>query len=126
MVLIYRIQDKDALGLYNDSSRWRDYGFEPEDYSRHPLPGEDSKLVSNGYDNFCYRYSRSAVFFGFVSVEQLKAWLYKDRWRQRLTDLGYLVYVFEVDDELACLGDTQAVFIRDKATLKETISLLEI
>ncbi len=104
-MLIYRVEDDDGLGMYaddmlNNAARVSD---------RHPMPASDGRLMDAGWLEFQSEHS-SDVRFGFGSLEQLRFWLYRQSWRNHLTDEGYRVHVYDVPDGFGLIGDTQAVF----------------
>lgn len=117
MALIYRIQNEYGEGMYTGPSC--DASSSMHEH-RHPLPSDDAALK----DKWINLKNATHYKFGFSSIEQLKFWIYKLKWRKELAKAGYCVYIFETDDFL--IGDTQAVFVKDTATLVETISLTKI
>lgn len=98
------------------------------DYDRHPTPWEDSGLMQVIADSGA---DRSAVInsgdfrYGFGSVDQLRAWLYRNEWLEGLHDSGYIVAICEA--ETAYVGHSQALFIRPeeyrKVSIKEFFKL---
>lgn len=83
---------------------------------RHPLPEEDSGL---GWDTIEYElgFAKPKLYFGFGSIEQLKSWLYRDEWREHLSDYGFVVMVWDLPDVgrtgAPCMkvGNAQAVAV---------------
>lgn len=121
--LVYRVQNASGYGVYRVNID-AEYLDETNDYERHPMPEDDAKLAPQ-WDKIS-EFSKSYWFFGFSSLEQLKFWFYKKKWRDELVKFGFSVYVFEVDDYQCLIGDTQAVFRRDRATLVKVISFDDI
>lgn len=120
MPLVYRVEDKDGYGMY--MGRSTPVVMTMQDSMRHPTPSKDEKLARfwNYLTNEeCIRYN-----FGFVSMEQLKFWIYEKKWREDLTQEGFHVSVYDV--EIVVGGDTQAIFFRGSSRPQQVISLLEI
>lgn len=119
---IYRVENQHGTGMYHV---WDRFALN-ENSERHPTPHHDSRLMQAGWEAFKARYY-SDVYFGFSSLDQLRSWVYQDRWREELYSHGYNIHVYEADEAL--LGDTQAVFVKKLArrvggvhiiTMKET------
>lgn len=97
-VTIYRIEHKDQprKGLYSSLTSGSMFDIS----GRHPAPESDSALA-NTWREYC------GCYFGFGSVEQLKAWIYNDKWLIDLDAEGYRLAIFEAK---GCIGNTQAIF----------------
>lgn len=122
---LFRIQDENDNGLYriNDGSGRNGYFMLlPADFHagnegnrQHPLPYEDSLLVSN-------RRKREALVglsdctgelrYAFNSIEQLRRWMYKDEWLECCDAIGLYVAVYEVPEDQVIVGHTQCCFNR--------------
>lgn len=114
MVRVYRVEHlKTGAGLYQDGVYRQWLGGDDENYSKHPMPVEDPAL-RGCWDAFQRRHS-SSLRFGFASPAQMRRWLYKARYRQKLDELGFRLVCYEVPDDLALIGESQAAFVRDKA-----------
>ena len=116
MQTVFRIQHKDTgKGMYRHTGRClasicsSSYDVE---YDRHPTPWEDSKLTDSileKYDSVgSVIYNESPYLYGFISVDQLRSWLYRDEWLLGLHNEGYILIVVETDDVYT--GNSQAVF----------------
>lgn len=131
-MLVYRVEDADKYGIY--CGDWLPPGFGSKKTKRHPMPYDDAKLCAT--ERFSFRdgsfdwdviYARCREYhqvrYGFVSLEQLKFWLYKTSWRKRFKEHGFHVSVYEC--EIALAGDTQAVFSLDgKVELQQALDLV--
>lgn len=113
MATIYRIEDKGGYGLYcslNDKVKltslaeprhpmpWNDEGLKPHVVGHSPWVGIAWKKPANKWD----------LRYGFATLDQLRFWIYKQAWRDRLDEVGALINVYEAPDCL--IGQTQAVF----------------
>jgi hypothetical protein len=56
-------------------------------------------------------------FFGFATQQQLKRWFYDPAWLAQMQEAGLRITVWEVPAEYFRYSQTQAIFIRDHATL---------
>lgn len=143
MKQVFRIETVDGRGMYRS-----DFGLSVSNLLRdggenHPLPDQDSLLLPKVEDKLRDMFKERGLdyddkekllvwdiqdiyndfwrshFFGFGSIEQLRRWLYKDEWLIKLEEYGLVIAVYEVDDEDAMVGYTQAIFKRtgnDKKT----------
>lgn len=119
---IWRIEDESGVGMYSSyySLSW---GLAyPHDY-RHPMPYEDSLLRENMRSSFLEEdlYDISNYIFGFTSLEQLRCWIYSDSWLKDLHYRGFILSIYEVEDEKALVGHTQVIFIRSSDVVKYSI-----
>lgn len=113
-VTIFRVEleDDPRYGLYSSN-----VSNELQELTgRHIRPSDDSGL--NGYWQF-----QDDVYFGFGSIAQLKAWIYRDDWRESLHAEGYHISVFEAQGRI---GNTQAIFQWNTRKEGHSLSLLEI
>jgi hypothetical protein len=126
-MLIYRIEDEDGGGVYRgDNSDMNPMGGSVSD--RHPLPADDSLLQ----ESLRFRMRRDLAkeyqwkhwtsfleddfIFGFSSIDQMRNWVYQDVWLRKLDKGGFFLSEFNVPKHHVCVGNTQAVFRRSKAT----------
>ena len=121
--LIYRIETPAGVGAYAARVDW--YGHDsdgpgPYDEVRHPTPREDSAL---GWRDMPYD-EQQKHHFGFASEDQMRAWFYRDEWMRAMNAVGLQLTVWEVSVEDSSVGNSQAVFRRDRATLIETRPLV--
>lgn len=122
-MLIYRIEDMNGGGIYRgDNNEKNPLGMWSSE--RHPAPHNDSLLV----ENIAFHRSREADYegwstcgwievneyrFGFSSTDQLRSWVYDDKWLWQMQQNGFRLAVYEVED--AIVGHTQAIFIRNSS-----------
>lgn len=100
---------------------------------RHPAPEEDSGL---GWDTIEYElgFAKPKLYFGFANLTQLRAWLYRDEWREHLSDYGFVVMVWDLPEVgrvgAPCMkaGNSQAVATRESlcACAPRYLSLLNL
>ena len=82
---------------------------------QHPVPEEDSGL---DWDTIEYElgFAKNKLYFGFANLTQLKAWLYRDVWREYLSDYGFVVMVWSLPDDSEFptmrVGNAQAVAVQ--------------
>lgn len=76
---------------------------------RHPSPWSDTAL--HWGDILCILgVPPSSCYFGFNSLTQLKAWLYRQDWREHLHKHGFLIKVWDLPEEFVMhSGNAQAV-----------------
>jgi hypothetical protein len=116
----YRVEDHLGGGLYN-SDRYPSCIWEMQDAKgRHPHWYNDPKLEKQiiAYGGFT-----TDFFFAFCSLEQIKFWIYKDKWRSSVDANGFRVSVL---DAQGFHGDTQGVFLPSTRVDIERLSILEI
>lgn len=114
---VYRVQNEDGIGLYQVS------GYANEKLSdlrgRHPLPGDDSKLMNELGDE-CIE----GKLFAFASLEQLKFWIHSYEAREAIHEEGCRIYVIETDE--VWVGDTQCVFNKWSGDVVGVLSLPDL
>lgn len=86
----------------------------------HALPSDDPKI----YPIMC-RVDSRVYYFAFSSREQLDAWICVPEWKTALRAKGFAVSVYSVSKSCAAIGASQAVFIKERATLIERVDLTE-
>lgn len=119
---VFRLESKDGIGLYQCKCMFSD---STSDAARHPAPWQDSLLVQNIEKYNEYNKRMSEFFYGFVSTEQLLCWVYKNEWLIDMSKNGIVLSIYEVPDEYVLVGNTQAMFFREKATGKESHNICE-
>ena len=78
----------------------------------HPAPLADTALLW-GYILCILGVPPSSCYFGFNSLTQLKAWLYRQEWREYLHENGFVVKAWDLPEEFAMhSGNAQAVATR--------------
>lgn len=112
MTTVYRIEDSEGRGMYYYRNTRNPISYEP---ARHPVPGCDSLLMASGFP----LYGSQHLNYGFISIEQLRSWIYRDEWLLGLHELGYVLAVIESDE--VYVGNTQAVFLRPEVYTKHSI-----
>ena len=101
------------------------------DSYRHPGPLRDTAL---DWDNIEYILDvpKHQCYFGFGSIEQLKAWLYDEAWRFHLHRQGFVVKVWSLPDDSEFpqirVGNAQAVAVESALLehLPEYLSLVDL
>ena len=127
-MLVYRVENAQGGGMYRNDGLSVASICDISDYSsaRHPHPTADDALMRSIPRHLNQMGMPAYVFnYGFASLEQLKMWLYQNEWRVALSDAGFHVAVYNCLKD-AYVGDTQAVFIKQHATLVETLHLCEV
>lgn len=113
---ILRIEDKEGRGMYH--TLWSIavtnlFGNLSVDLDKHPEPYED-KLLNEQWDSMR---PDEEYFCGFVDEEQFKKWVHNPQWRKSLNFYGGIMKTYEVDECDLVVGETQVMFIKDKAML---------
>ena len=93
----------------------------------HPAPWDDTALLWDETE-VTVGVSNAGCLFGFGSLEQLKAWLYNNEWREYLHEHGYVVKVWDLSDPLMHVGSAQAIAVGSslESTPCEYLSLLDL
>jgi hypothetical protein len=115
MTIVYRLENIAGEGVYACASSCIEH-----DWNRHPMPIEDSLLMWN-LDNS--KYPISKCHFGFISLDQLRAWFYNDKWLTNVSEHGVLLSVYDVED--VYIGNTQVVFVRGDVEPVERYDLVQ-
>ena len=95
-------------GLFKSPGYWTDS-------SKHPAPFRDTAL---NWDNIEYILGvpHHQCYFGFGSIEQLKAWLFDEAWRLHLHKRGFVIKVWSLPDDSEFpkmrVGNAQAVAVK--------------
>ena len=85
------------------------------DSSKHLLPHRDTAL---NWDNIEYILGvpHHMCYFGFGSIDQLKAWLFDEAWRLHLHKQGFVIKVWSLPDDSEFpkmrVGNAQAVAVK--------------
>ncbi|PHS22242.1 MAG: hypothetical protein COA84_13880 [Robiginitomaculum sp.] len=110
---MYRVHVKDLFekGMYRGGGKWADWD-EIQSSPRHPMPRDDDELMDNISNILGVYYIEPWMVFGFSTIAQLKFWIYKKKWREKLTELGFIVSYIESD--YIARGSTQAVVHKNK------------
>ena len=98
-----------GAGMYSSEYGLFSCGSYASSSRRHPEPWADTALQ---WDNIGYvlGVQQEQCYFGFSSLDQLKAWLYRQEWREHLHLNGFVVKVWDLLEEFAMhSGNAQAV-----------------
>lgn len=122
MKYVYRVADKNNIerGMYTFYTAFK-YMYDLK--SRHPPPCMDARFkkeveklnIEKGPYN---RYNLDGRIFGYKSLDQLRAWIYDPECRNKLEDVGCIVYEILPKCGSLILGDTQCVFHIDQIIRK--------
>ncbi|QED11469.1 hypothetical protein SEA_VITAS_46 [Microbacterium phage Vitas] len=135
MAIVYRVEDLDGNGPYQQRWKWADAGIEKPAFLRdvsdsnkynpdpHPAPYED------GIENVDFE-----DVFGFRTLTMLGAWMLREKAddAHRLDQMGFQVGVYECLHEDVREGSRQCVFRKKRAakvrsmTLHDVLELLPI
>lgn len=98
----YNAQASVAAAMY---ASWEDTEYE----TRHPGPLQDSLLRANfeAAQGPMTMSSMDPFRFGFASMAQLRAWVYRDEWRDSLAREDFLLNIY-LPSEMY-VGNTQAM-----------------
>ena len=119
-MLVFRVESKDGNGPYVNS----DLGY--EDYYAHsdmPFPYSDFKGLGLMAMS---EWNRDKYYYAFPCIELFKTFWREDTLR-RLTDKGYLLAVYEVDDADTFIGHSglQCAFRKKKSKLIDSVPLIK-
>lgn len=140
MSKVYRLEYNDQ-GIYAGSGWWFEH-IEVFVRKKHPLAWDDHKLVeafekSRFKGNFTRpsedkfedlhdlvrRSEDCAYLFGFNSPTQLKRWVFKKSWRQKMLEGGVKMKVYEVPPKSRLLGMSQVIFKASDAVLVDVLDI---
>ena len=86
---------------------------------KHPRPVDDSQLMRS-----LEAVGRDCVygpFFGFISIEQFRTWVYKDEWLHSLDDEGYRISLMLANPRAVAVGFSQACIVREAMVPVKTV-----
>lgn len=115
-MFVYRIEDEEGVGMYwsKKITAYTDDDYPvPIDEGKHPPPYRDSLI--NTQWSLMTLLEQKEYIFGFSSLGQLRNWIYNNDWLMNLHAKGFVISVFEIDEEDVIKGYTQALFIRSKS-----------
>lgn len=127
MVTIYRVENAQGQGMYrNDESNSGEWlyaaGIDDAGGPAHPAPWYDDDI--SDFWELCEEHrERHLYFFGFGSIESFMKWVWHPESRRVLRRWGFALVVYEVTAEYACVGEKQAVFRKDKATVVKRLEV---
>lgn len=115
---VLRVETPAGRGMYSSTpdrtACWAGAaGLDTYADERHPMPYNDSQFMREWEEAGCP--DHAGWVFGFLHEEQLRSWLYDDKVRQRLKDLGLQLNVYSVPSENVLSGYTQLTFWRNRA-----------
>lgn len=125
LIRFFRLEGEDGLGIYhsvcdNDLSPWDNVTNTDDDMLQqddiHVIPSEDKGL---GLSFDCI--DDESYFFGFLNVDQYKAWVYNPVWRQKLSQYGIQISIYEIESRRLRKSPYQVAFRREDATLIERV-----
>lgn len=102
-------------GMYSTADGLFSYPRYCTDNSKHPAPYRDTAL---NWDDIAYILGvpPGLCYFGFGSIEQLKAWLFDEEWRLHLHKRGFVIKVWSLPDDSEFpkmrVGNAQAVAVK--------------
>lgn len=116
MIKLHRIHRKSSTleGLYSSN-----VSENMHDSRDHPSPYDDSALQKAGYDVI----NDSTYYYGFISFDQFRNWVYKDSWLRELDAEGFVLSIFEAE---GIFGHTQAIAQIEGVDPIETLSLMDL
>lgn len=128
-MVVYRVEHPASrLGMYFAKSV---AASEMQSDARHPSPYSDQRLRNDlalkdlAGDSIFYPFDK-ACKFGFASKKQMREWVFKDEWKQKLADQGLIVAKYLVPKDKVAIGRSQAVYHPDHAKLVATMSPTKI
>jgi len=109
LVTVFRVENKDGIGPYKGckgfhSDIWADCTHTITNGRPDPVDDE----IEEWYSLYCEGTSEQYVF-GFLYLEHLHAWFSKLE-LQILTDLGFSIQKYEIDEQNILLGNCQVAF----------------
>lgn len=125
IITFFRLEGRDGLGVYhsvcdNDLSPWDNVTGDDDNMlqqdSIHVIPSEDRQLglSFDAIDDESY-------FFGFLDIDQYKAWFYNPKWRKSLSQYGIMLSVYEIDARHLKKSQHQVAFRRQDARLVKSL-----
>ena len=121
--MVYRIEDDKGIGVYRSeiSPEWIDSNDRTK-----PTPWEDEELLKSTNIHVDDKYYVIEDYsFGFKSVSQMLKWFKKEQLKT-LTELGFNINIYMVDDTKAHSSKHQAMFKKKHAQLVRTLKIEEL
>jgi hypothetical protein len=104
-VKVWRFETRGGRGMYDVNA----FGLAT---SRQPNPHDDTPLMDDAQRIFGSRYIQNEHHFGFRSIKQMKQWVHRKCWREKLATEGLVLAQYEVPREKIAIGRTQVFFDR--------------
>lgn len=120
---LYRITHRNGHGLYRGLAE--KIGMPMTESESHPMPRSDSVFMSNAKPFLEFDTLSNSLRYAFCSKQQLRRWMYNDRWLRECESLGGEVRVYQVPDKFVIVGTTQAAFVKGKEKLVCKMKLSE-
>lgn len=131
-MVVYRVECPDSrLGMYFAKSDDRRVACVEMSTDRHPGPWSDIRLKDElrrkGLEGEAsYELFHRECKFGFASKRQMRDWVHKDEWKEKLAEQGLIVAKYLVPKDKVAIGTTQAVYLPSHAKLVATMSPTKI
>lgn len=134
-IIIYRVEDENGVGFgtklsgeksdfFGDLTVWSvvlgngcSYDL---DANLHPAPDNDEILMKNLKERDITEYT-----FAFSSAQQMRNWLYRDKWLISLEKFGMVINKCIIDSDYVILGEKQCIYLKDKVTYKAEEKITE-
>lgn len=123
LIRFFRLETENGLGIYhsvcdNKISPWQNITKSGREMFQHDFihiePHED-KALGLSFDKI----DDESYFFGFLNLDQYKAWFYNPIWRQNLSKYGVMLSVYEIEKRKLRKSPHQVAFRREDAILIE-------
>lgn len=123
LVQILRVETKTGRGMYDNL--WFECDL-PNDMN-HPIVLEDSLYQENlTAKGFFHRHEPSGHRFGFLNLDMLRRWIYRDDWLVTMGLKGAVVCTYTVPTEALIVGRTQITFDFEKSVCVERKPLASV
>jgi hypothetical protein len=123
---VYRVEcPKSRLGMYFAKGDTRVATMEMST-DRHPGPWSDRRLKDEvrqkGLEGEAsYELFHRECKFGFASKKQMRDWVHKDEWKEKLEQQGLIVAKYLIPKDKVAIGSTQAIYDPSHAKLVATM-----
>lgn len=124
-MVVYRVEHPSSrLGMYFAKSI---ASTEMQDMQKHPSPWGDNRLKDELRQKelrgeAAYELFNRSCKFGFASKKQMRDWVYKDEWKEKLAEHGLIVAKYLVPKEKVAIGRSQVIYDPIDAKLVATMS----
>lgn len=125
-IRFFRLENDDGVGVYHSAddsglSIWQKVTESKESSLQHdaihvqPVVDYELRLTFE-------ELTRCQYHFGFLSIDQYKAWLYNPLWRKNLSNHGISLSIYEIEEGDLKKSSHQVAFLRNDATLVEKVN----